>query len=131
MIIIVVVAIVGIILAVMVLGTILMAGVTFLWAQSYDDTTVTTYETMNVRGTIDASEDLLYLEVISGSYTWGDYRVTVDGTPVTLTSSQTTSAGGTATFTGGEYTAGTVYNVKIVEIAADRLLWDNDIIAAP
>lgn len=121
--------VIGIIFVAMILGTIVLAGVTFLWAQSYDDTSVTTYETMNVRGTIDASEDLLYLEVISGSYTWGDYRVTVDGTPVTLTSSQTTSAGGTATFTGGDYIEGTIYNVKIVEIAADRVIWESDIIA--
>ena len=130
-IVIIVVVIIGIIFALLVIAGVFMAGITFLWADSFTDEVETTVLTMNVVGTLDDSEDLLYLEVISGTYDWADYRVTVDGTTLALTSEPTTSAGGTAIFTGGQYTAGNLYNVKIVNIAEDKVVWEDDIIAKP
>ena len=117
----------------MVAITVVLAGVVFLWAQSFTDESNTTVETINVKGTIDDSAETLALEVISGTYTWANYRVTIDGTVVT-TVDVSTSAGGTVTFTDPDilvdnFIVGTSYNVKIVNIAEDKVVWEDDIIA--
>lgn len=126
----IIVIVVGIILAAMVLGTILLAGVTFLWSESFVDEVTPRIETMNLIGSIDSSENLLHFYVISGTYDWEDHRVLVDETVLTLTSGPIISCcGQNATFTGGTYTAGMVYPVYIVEIAGDRLRWQDDIMA--
>ena len=115
----------------MVAITVVLAGVVFLWAQSFTDESDSTVDTMNVKGSIDDSDETLTLEVISGTYSWDDYRVTVDGTIVTTTAGSSTSAGGSAVFSEAltTFDVGTSYNVKIVNIAEDQLVWEDDIIA--
>ena len=115
----------------MVAITVVLAGVVFLWAQSFTDESDSTVDTMNVKGSIDDSDETLTLEVISGTYSWDDYRVTVDGTIVTTTAGSSTSAGGSAVFSEAltTFDVGTEYNVKIVNIAEDQLVWEDDIIA--
>ncbi len=115
----------------MVAITVVLAGVVFLWAQSFTDDSGGTVETMNLKGTIDDSEEELSLEVISGTYSWDDYKVLVNGTdPLTTTVDSSSSAGETALFTGSvTFDVGNSYNIKIINIADNKVVWENDIIA--
>ena len=115
----------------MVAITVVLAGVVFLWAQSFTDDSGGTVETMNVKGTIDDSAETLSLEVISGTYTWGDYKVLVNGTDELTTATASSSAGETVSFTEAGYTfdVGYSYNIKIINIADNKVVWENNIIA--
>jgi len=115
----------------MVALTVVLAGVVFLWAQSFvgDNDTV---DTINVKGRIDVSATELQLEVISGTYTWADYKITVNGTEIvdTTPSADSSSAGETCTWTDPVLdTVGTSYNIKIINIEKNKVVWEKDIIA--
>ena len=121
----------------MVAITVVLAGVVFLWAQSFTNEAGGTVRSLNVKGSIDASEDTLSLEVISGTITWSDYNILIDGTlqSTWATSTPTTSsAGETAVWdddgTNIDFTAAQSYNVKIVDIAENKVVWEDDIIAS-
>jgi flagellin-like protein len=118
----------------MVAITVVLAGVVFLWAQSFTDDAGGGVETINVKGVIDASDADLSIEVVSGTYTWSDYRVLVDGAVQINTTTTESSAGETAVYTAdgtGTWTvaAGEEYNVKIINIGDDKVVWEDDIIA--
>lgn len=122
--------VVGIVIGVMVIGTIVMAGVVFLWAQSFTDEADGGIETVNVKGSIDAQSDEVTIEAISGTYFWDDYRVSVDGVTFSTTATST-SAGGEAVFTttGWDAETGSEYNIKIINIGNNAVVWENDVIA--
>ncbi|MBN1389852.1 MAG: type IV pilin [Candidatus Thermoplasmatota archaeon] len=135
----------------MVAITVVLAGVVFLWAQSFTDDAGGDVETLNIRGEIDVNGltvssvdySCLSLEVISGKIDWTKYKVTIE-TTVVYTSSTTaigtantgeSNAGDTAFFSATTLTgtdalvSGTEYSVKIVNIGDNKVVWDNDIIA--
>ncbi|MGA1793782.1 MAG: type IV pilin [Thermoplasmatota archaeon] len=116
----------------MVAITVVLAGVVFLWAQSFTDDAGGDVEKMNVKGVIDDSDDDLIIEVISGKITWGNYKVTVDGSQLTTVTVES-NAGDTAIFnddvTPVTFTAGTEYTVKIINIGDNKVVWEDDIIA--
>lgn len=113
----------------MVAITVVLAGVVFLWAQSFTDDAEGGVETINVKGSLDDSANELYLEVISGTLEWADYKIMVNGTTQLSTTDTSSSAGSTATFTDMDYVVGTEYNVKIINIADNKVVWEDDIIA--
>ncbi len=121
--------VVGIVIGVMVIGTIVMAGVVFLWAQSFTDEADGGVETMNVKGNIDAQTDEITFEIISGTVFWDDYRISVDGVTFSTTTAQS-SAGDSAVFTtsGWDAEIGYNYNVKIINIGENTVVWEDDII---
>ncbi|MFW3147098.1 MAG: hypothetical protein ACMUIE_09840 [Thermoplasmatota archaeon] len=84
------------------------------------------------KGELSATDETLILEIISGSYEWTDYKVTVDGTEL-RTDETSSSAGETAEFYDPdeelELLNGEEYTVKIVDIESNRLIWEMDIIA--
>ncbi len=139
----------------MVAITVVLAGVVFLWAQSFTDEAGGGGEILNVRGTIDAngfaddtpdSYSGLEIEVISGTVSWSEYKVTIEGVQVytetqaaalTAANAGSSSAGESQWFTIATYevvagtplVAGTEYNVKIVNIGDNVVVWEDDIIA--
>ena len=140
----------------MVAITVVLAGVVFLWAQSFTDEAGGGGEILNVKGSIDVNgfadntatpvehvHSVLTIETISGTVDWSLYKVTVGGVQVydvaSLTTTPDTSNGLTASAGDSTYfsvaawttllTAGTEYNVKIVNIGENALVWEDDIIA--
>ena len=47
-----------------------MIGVVLFWAESFTDDNGVAVDNLNLRASIDASEDILELEVISGTVNW-------------------------------------------------------------
>ncbi|MFW3145217.1 MAG: hypothetical protein ACMUIE_00210 [Thermoplasmatota archaeon] len=75
-----------------------------------------------------AGADKIEIEVISGTIEWGDYRIIVGTT--TLTNTTVTTAGETLVIsTGLTLTQGDEYNVKIIDIVMNKVVWEKDIIA--
>ncbi len=124
--------VIGIICAVSLIGTVVFAGITFLWASSFTEEAGGEVMTFRLDGDIDATEDLLEFTVLSGKVIWGDYFVKVDGMTMS-TEAMETFASGTAIFISSEWDPqpGTVYEVTIVEIAQNRIIWEHSIIATP
>jgi len=117
----------------MVAITVVLAGVVFLWAQSFTNEAGGTVRSLNVKGSIDAGNSELQLEVISGTITWADYKILVDGSEVSGASVNETSssAGETAHYySHGSFSVAQSYNVKIVDIAENKVVWEDDIIAS-
>jgi flagellin-like protein len=116
----------------MVAITVVLAGVVFLWAQSFTDDAEGGVETVNVKASLyedtAAALDKIEIEVISGTMTWSEYTVTIESNTATLAGS--TSAGGTATATGDwTLVKGTEYTIKIVNIGENKVVWEDDVIA--
>ena len=112
----------------MVAITVVLAGVVFLWAQSFTDDADGGVDTINVKANADGSDDALYFEVISGTMKWDDYKI------LTTTAGLESSAGEKATFAGAagadSFFSKTIeYNVRIVNIADNAVVWEDDIIA--
>ncbi len=119
----------------MVAITVVLAGVVFLWAQSFTDDADGGVETINVKASADGSDDDLVFEVISGTMKWDDYKILINATTeVTTTAALESSAGEMATFTAAagppSFFTGTIeYNVRIINIADNAVVWEDDIIA--
>ncbi|MCU0799371.1 MAG: type IV pilin [Candidatus Thermoplasmatota archaeon] len=138
----------------MVAITVVLAGVVFLWAQSFTNEAGGTVKNLNVRGDIDANGivvagpvyyPVLTIEVISGKIVWSDYKVTINGVsvwdvadlvtaPETIaagTNTVTSNAGDTAYFSHSTLavTSGTEYSVKVVHIKENKIVWEANIIA--
>jgi len=125
----IVLIVVGVLVGLAVLGGLGM-GVVYLWAASFTDDSGGTVDNLNLRASIDASEDTLELEVISGTVNWGEYQVKVDMQDV-ITLSTITSAGDTAVFTGAMWDPepGIEYTVSIFNIMENRRILETHIIA--
>ncbi|MFW3145394.1 MAG: type IV pilin [Thermoplasmatota archaeon] len=118
----------------MVAITVVLAGVVFLWAQSFigDEDTV---DTMNIKVNLYADQtgpntaDKIEVEVVSGQINWGDYEIRIGAT--TLTDVTTSNAGDTLTIAAGlpVLTQGETYAVKIVNVGENKVVWEKDIIA--
>jgi flagellin-like protein len=136
----------------MVAITVVLAGVVFLWAQSFTDEAGGGGEILNVKASIDVNGltgasggpySLVTVEVISGSVDWSQYKITVDGVQIydvatlatnpDITNGESASAGDSEYFSIAAWStplaAGTEYNVKIVNIGENALVWEDDIIA--
>ena len=119
----------------MVAITVVLAGVLYLWVSSLADTDKSA-ELLDIKGELyedldsAATADKLVIEVMGGTITWGDYKVTVGGTEVTTTTTSS-SAGDEETFTTSvpALTQGTSYTVKIVNVGDNEVVWSKDIIA--
>mgnify|MGYP003572387586 CR=1 FL=1 len=138
----------------MVAITVVLAGVVFLWAQSFTNEAGGGVENLNLRGSIDVNGindgintfSVLELEVLSGTIEWSEYQITIAGTTVydvaDLTTTpdtangETTSAGQTGYFSVAAYsdaatplTAASEYTIKIVNIGDNQVVWEDNIIA--
>lgn len=89
--------------------------------------------TLNFKIDISGSEDNLEIEVISGSGEWADYMILVDGATILTTTASDFSAGDDVIFTDPasiwDPISWTEYNVKIVDIGDDKVVYESDIIA--
>ncbi|MGA1848393.1 MAG: hypothetical protein ACMUHB_03545 [Thermoplasmatota archaeon] len=88
--------------------------------------------TFNAAVDIDAENDIVTLEIISGEYEWEEYEVLVDQIKFT-TSAETSRAGDEPEFTdpsgNTDFEFGATYKVKVVEIAENRVVMSTDVIA--
>lgn len=91
-------------------------------------------QTISVKTSIDSTEDIVVLNILKGELNWSIYSVRVDGKSFN-TSSGVTKAGGSATFYDPDGTwdavAGEAYNIKIIHIVENKVLYDADVIAQP
>jgi hypothetical protein len=125
----IIVIIIGVLFVVSLIIGLVLASVTFLWAQSFTDEASSGIENMNIRGSISDSNDELTIEIISGSIQWSDYRVMIDGASEVTTSIVSAFAGQSVTFTGMDFQAGNQYNVRIFNILENKVVWEQEIIA--
>jgi hypothetical protein len=120
--------VVGILVVLAVIGTIVIAGVTFLWASSFEDTN----EDVNnliASVDIDAETDVLEIEVIDGTARWSELSVTANEVELT-TDSVFSTPGSTALFTGTDWDAqpGTYYTIKITDDSG-RIIMSEQVLA--
>ena len=129
----------------MVAITVVLAGVVFLWAQSFTDEAGGDVENVNIKASAydnddsaasPATHDYITFEIISGTYDFDDYRVTVDGTTVSVTDTETEySAGQTVTLDASTETTSELFEpsdsvtIKMVNIAENKVVWEDDVIA--
>ena len=132
----------------MVAITVVLAGVVFLWAQSFTDDTGGTVETLNIKATAtsDGTDNYLIIEVMGGSVDFTKYQVkltevgdptnsvTFDSTDLDVPATTTYNAGDTASFTSTSgtdlltlITTGNSMNVKIINIGDNKIVWENDL----
>lgn len=127
----IVLIIVSIIVAVMIIGTIIMAGIVFMWASSFEaENNDVTIENLNIRVEIHTADNTLDIEIISGTWDMAQFTVMVDD--VTFTTSTTiASAGQNVIYTNPvwEGQIGQEYNVQIVK--DNKIVWEDYVIATP
>ena len=118
----------------MVAITVVLAGVVFLWAQSFTDEAGGDVDTINVKVKgFDDVTDYIEIEIVSGTYTWAEYAVTVDGIAMTFVpvgTETSNSAGEKATFTAAADLGASQdeVTVKIVDIEQNKVVFEDDII---
>ena len=123
----IVLIVVGILVGLAVVGTVIFAGITFLWVGSLTETNES-YNVFELSGDIDGDEDTLTLTILSGTANWNDLEVIVEG--VTLTTTTTTaSAGDEVVFSSPLWdpVPGTTYMVNVVFISDKMPLWGRSI----
>ncbi len=88
---------------------------------------------LNLNISISGTADTVQIEVISGTGDWSDYQVLVDGSIGMTTTISSFSAGSEATFLDTAATwdpvPGTSYDVRVVDIGDDLLVYQDTIIA--
>jgi len=109
---------------------VLTSGCICAWTSTIDEESEA--DTLNLEASISASSNYLTLEVISGTVTWSDYRVTVDGIDMQTEYSES-SAGDSADFfsvySAFEPLAGESYNVRIMSMESMSIVWQKDVTA--
>jgi hypothetical protein len=124
----IVLIVVGILVAVLVIGGIIFAGATFLWASSFEDTNEETNgPVMTAR--IDPTTNELTITVISGEAPWEIFRVTAEDVELTTTSTVSV-AGSSAVFTSPRWdpVSGADYKIDVID-SDNRLLWSQTVTA--
>ncbi len=123
----IVLIVVGVIFILGIVGSIILAGVTF-WASSFEENNDMVVFAVDVQ--IDAENNELEIVPLSGTYDWSDYTVKVDDQVFTTTSSSS-SAGDAAFFTttGWDAQVGQEYTIKIVDIDDNKVVWQGSVTA--
>jgi len=114
-------------------GLFVLAGITFLWAESFVEVEEETLlYTFDGELRTDGSNSALELTLIrGGEIDWSDYRVELDGTKISTAGQGPTSVGMTATFDVtlyGPFDIGSEYTVRIIDIADNKLIWTSSTI---
>lgn len=126
----IVLIVIGILVVLAVVGTVVIAGITFLWASSLTTDDGGSVETLLVDGEIDGTADTLTLTILSGTWDRSELQVIVEG--VTLTTTTTTaSAGQKVVFSSPSWdpVPGTTYMVNVVSISDNLPLFGRSITA--
>ncbi len=128
--IVIVLIVIGILVGLAVVGTVIFAGIVFLWASDISETDGGSVDNLFVRGEIDADADTLTFEMISGTRDWNDLLVTVDGMELT-TSTGEASAGDEVVFSSPSWDPipDTTYMVNVKSISDNMNLWGSTITA--
>ena len=123
----------------MVAITVVLAGVVFIWAQSFTDEIEDNPEYYNVRVSITTDEgspptQLLRIELLEGRILWNSFTVKVDDV-VLATSMEEDRAGDQEIFvvpdsssSGMDISVGGSYVVKIVSIDYNSIVYNDEII---
>ena len=134
----------------MVAITVVLAGVVVLWVTRLSKTEEEAPEILNLdvkmysgnttsETTAADDDDSLVFTVLSGTVNWNNYKITIDGTTIWSpgngwsASATTTSAGESVTFTeqgtNKAISTGETYNVKIINIEQQKVVWEKDVVA--
>jgi len=130
----------------MVAITVVLAGVVFLWAQSFTDDAEGDVRSLNIKvslysDTADAA-DKLEIEVLGGTIIWTDYKVVVFGEatitdtdgPDSGATDDKSNAGDTAVFNldgdGSTINAGEGYKVQIIDLEGNKVIYTNENVIA-
>lgn len=112
----------------MVAITVVLAGVVFLWAQSFTEDAGDSVKTLSVDMELDAGDGTLTITPLKGNIDWSEYKIICNGDEITFTG--TTNAGLSQTFAlNNTVTAGNDYNVKIVIIEDQTVVLNTDVSA--
>jgi flagellin-like protein len=112
----------------MVAITVVLAGVVFLWAQSFTEDTGDTVDTLSVDMELDATNDILTVTPLKGNIDWADYKIVCNGDEILMTG--TTNAGISQDFAlNNTITAGEEYNVKFVSLGDQSVVVDTEVTA--
>ncbi|MCK5774296.1 MAG: hypothetical protein KAH57_10955 [Thermoplasmata archaeon] len=129
---IIVVAVVSVLLLIMVS----FGSVMYLWMDEFNDPYYyEEHRALNVVVEIDAAGEQLGILVVSGIVYWNEYVVKAQNNSyesfVLETSDYSSSAGDTATFIDHDWNPviGDMYNIKIIEVYDNMVVWDRDNIA--
>ena len=124
----------------MVAITVVLAGVVFLWAQSFTEDTGDDVRNLNIKvslyeDTDAAAADILEIEVLGGTIIWGDYEVNVEstdaGSPTSGATGGQSTAGDTAVFTSPVViTSGQTYKVQIIDLEANKVAYTSENVIA-
>ena len=124
------------VVAVLILVTITFGSFIYLWVTVINEPYYyEEYRTLNLMGEIDATDDQLELMVISGAVHWDEYVIKAENSDYSSlyleTSDHSTNAGEIAMFTNYDWDPipEGMYNIKIIDVANNMVLWDKDIIA--
>ena len=125
----------------MVAITVVLAGVVYVWAQSFTDEIREEPDYFNVRVYITTDEDsppsqLLRVELIEGRILWSSFSVKVENV-VLATSTEEDRAGDQEIFvipdstsSGIDVSVGNPYTVKIISIDFNSIVFNDDIICS-
>ncbi len=132
----------------MVAITVVLAGVVFLWAQSFTEDADGGVETLNIKvaayqDETNSAADKLEIEVLGGTIVWGDYTVKVDGVEWLLFDDGDGVAGNTKTTAGqtavyysdadgesGDFLKGESYKVQIINLEQNKVVFTNEDVIA-
>ena len=125
----IVLIVVGILVVVSIVGGVILAGFSFLWAGSLTDESGVD-ETPFMSFEIDSNTDTLIVTVTRGEAEWNEYTVRADGEVLT-TGADTTWEGETAEFTSENFDPeyGMEYTVEVVRKSDDRLIAKENVMA--
>ncbi|MCK5773953.1 MAG: hypothetical protein KAH57_09220 [Thermoplasmata archaeon] len=126
----IVLIVIGILVGLAVVGTVVFAGITFLWASSLTESDGGPVDILDAKGEIDADANTLTFEMISSTWNWNDLSVKVDGAPLTTTTGEAW-AGDQIVFSSPTWDPhpGSMYEVIVTFIPENKVLWSNTIIA--
>jgi hypothetical protein len=126
----------------MVAITVVLAGVVFLWAQSFTEDTGGGASTLSVDlelETTATTSDVLYVTPLKGNIDWTDYKVVFDGATefqgATLVDSGSVALTSTAVGVqqdvlvgAGTLTVGEKYNVRIILLEDQSVVLDTNVV---
>ena len=125
----------------MVAITVVLAGVVFLWAQSFTEDTGGGADSLSVKmelKTDGSTIDVLYITPLKGDIDWSDYKIVFNGVTELQGASLVDSTAAALTTTGsgieqdidvgdGSLIVGDKYNVRIILLEDQSVVRDTDV----
>ncbi len=119
----------------MVAITVVLAGVVFIWAQSFTNEVESKQDFVNLKAEAminNAGDQILSFTVISGSMVWTEYKLSINDIFITNNENDETGAGEDKEFlvdpSEVDWDIGDHLEIQIIDIFHDKIIWENGII---